>query len=346
MPIQLLRQDITRVKADAIVNAANRKLLPGGGVCGAIHAAAGPALAEECSKLGGCKTGEAKITGAYALPAKFVIHTVGPVWQGGLFGEEAALKACYRNSLALAEAHGCKSIAFPLISSGIFGYPQKKALSAAVNAISDFLLRSEEDLEVYLVLFGKDSFTAGEKLFPGIKAFIDDRYAELHEDAYDRRRREEPFIGAAFPAPMPCARAMEAPPDFVPTECSDASLESVLEDLDESFSQMVLRKIAEKGMKNADCYKKANLDKKLFSKIKGDIHYKPKKPTALALAVALELSLPETRELLQKAGYALSRSEKFDVIVEYFLTQGNYDVFEINEALFFYDQPLLGGAIL
>lgn len=344
MPIQIIRNDITHMPVDAIVNAANHELQPGGGVCGAIHQAAGPGLAAECRTLGGCKTGEAKITGGYNLPARYVIHTVGPVWHVGLFREEKALSACYRNSLALALTYGCKSIAFPLISSGIFGYPQGKALRTAVNAISDFLLNSEAEPEVYLVLFGKESFAAGEKLFPGVKQYIDDHYADLHRDTRNRFFAEADAICDAAPMPQAAGKKYLSPIPQPPMECC-APLDEVLEQLDESFSQMVLRKIAEKGMKNADCYKKANLDKKLFSKIKGDIHYKPKKPTALALAVALELSLPETRELLQKAGFALSRSEKFDVIVEYFITRGIYNVFEINEALFFYDQPLLGGVI-
>ena len=345
MPIQIVRNDITHICADAIVNAANSRLLPGGGVCGAIHKAAGPALAEECAAIGFCAPGDAKITKGYALPAKYVIHTVGPVWHGGNQGEEAVLTACYRNSLTLAVSHGAKRIAFPLISAGIFGYPQGLALKAAVNAISAFLLEQEADPEVLLVLFGKESFAAGEKLFPGVKQYIDDHYADLHRDTRNRFFAEADAICDAAPMPQAAGKKYLSPIPQPPMECC-APLDEVLEQLDESFSQMVLRKIAEKGLKNADCYKKANLDKKLFSKIKGDIHYKPKKPTALALAVALELSLPETRELLQKAGYALSRSEKFDVIVEYFLMQGNYNVFEINEALFFYDQPLLGGAIL
>ena len=400
MPLQIIRNDITCMQVDAIVNAANRRLLGGGGVDGAIHRAAGPQLLEECKKLGGCQTGHAKITRGYQLPAKYVIHTVGPVWHGGLFGERAKLRSCYLRSLALAQKHGCQSVAFPLISAGAYGYPTDKALKTAMDAISAFLLRSDADMQVYLVLYDKTAIAAGGKLLGDVQHYIDDHYVEDHFDFRRERKRamqaaweeewpEEfkvndgaPAPGSAFsdfgfghasrsasgfddaccdmgddigfdmddtidmpvcePTPPPepiCASA----PAFRPFEASKPiSLEEALGQIDESFSQMVLRKIKEKGMKNAECYKKANLDKKLFSKINNDIHYKPKKQTALALAIALELDLMETRELLMKAGLAISHSEKFDIIVEYFIKEKNYDIFEINEVLFYYDQPLLG----
>lgn len=347
MPIEILRSDITQMRVDAVVNAANRRLTGGSGVNGAIHKAAGPRLPAACAALGGCETGEAKLTPGFDLPARYIIHTVGPIWQGGGQGERELLAACYRNSLALAKAEGLRSIAFPLISSGVFGYPKEQAMKVALDTIRDFLLEDEEDMTVYLLVYGRESLKIGEKIFSGIQQFIDDHYVERHRDYAYRQRRPEPWEWDSAPvgtAPMavkaPMARAMEAESCY-----GAASLEDALGNLDESFSQMVLRKIAEKGMKNADCYKKANIDKKLFSKIHNDVHYRPQKTTALALAVALELPLAETKELLMKAGLALSRSEKFDVIVEYFIRQGNYDIFEINEALFFYDQALLGGAI-
>lgn len=343
MPIQIVRNDITQMRVDAIVNAANRQLAGGSGVNGAIRKAAGPELDEACRRLGGCKTGEAKMTPGYGLPCKYVIHTVGPVWHGGFFGEKARLISCYRQSLRLAMEHGCKTIAFPLISSGVFGYPQDRALMTAMEAISAFLMENDavEELLVYVVIYSKEALRAGNKLFAGIEQYIDDHYVETHADANRQLNRwEDDLDDVILPSASPAMdwRAESA-------ASAPLSLEEALGAIDESFADMVLRKIREKGMKNAECYKRANLDKKLFSKINNDRHYRPKKATALALAIALELDLEETRELLMKAGMALSHSDKFDIIVEYFIKQGRYNIFEINEVLFYYDQPLLGAAM-
>ena len=331
MPLQIVRNDITKMRVDAIVNASNETLLGGGGVDGAIHRAAGPGLLAECRTLHGCKTGQAKITKGYHLPAKFVIHTVGPVWEGGSYGERELLVSAYRSSLELALEHRCETVAFPLISSGVFGYPKDQALKVAVDTIGDFPL--QHDMTVYLVIFDKAAYTLGGKLFSDIAAYIDDRYAEEHTDSDEEQRRRRFRVLAS--APMPEA---EAAPAVAPS-----SLNEALEMMDESFSQMLLRKIDESGLTDAECYKRANVDRRLFSKIRSDIHYKPSKPTAMAFAVALELPLEEAREMLQKAGFAFSHASKFDIIVEYFIAQRNYNIFEINEALFAFDQSLLGG---
>ena len=326
MPLSIVRNDITTMKVDAIVNAANESLLGGGGVDGAIHRAAGPDLLKECRTLGGCKTGEAKLTRGYRLPAKFVIHTVGPIWHGGGHGEREKLVSAYRTSLALALEQGCETVAFPLISAGAYGYPKDQALKVAVDTIGDFLLA--HDMTVYLVIFDRAAYTIGGKLFADIAAYIDDRYVDAHTDGRETRRRQMAM------ASMP----MAAPVGAVPP-----SLDEALGRMDESFSQMLLRKIDERGMTDAQCYKKANIDRKLFSKIRSDVHYRPSKPTAAAFAVALELSLEEARELLGRAGFAFSHASKFDIIVEYFIARQNYNIFEINEALFAFDQSLLGG---
>ena len=331
MPLQIVRNDITKMRVDAIVNASNETLLGGGGVDGAIHRAAGPGLLAECRTLHGCKTGQAKITKGYHLPAKFVIHTVGPVWEGGSYGERELLVSAYRSSLELALEHRCETVAFPLISSGVFGYPKDQALKVAVDTIGDFLL--QHDMTVYLVIFDKAAYTLGGKLFSDIAAYIDDRYAEEHTDSDEEQRRRRFRVLAS--APMPEA---EAAPAVAPS-----SLNEALEMMDESFSQMLLRKIDESGLTDAECYKRANVDRRLISKIRSDIHYKPSKPTAMAFAVALEMPRKEARELLQKAGFAFSHASKFDIIVEYFIAQRNYNIFEINEALFAFDQSLLGG---
>lgn len=336
MPLQIIRQDITKMEVDAIVNAANNSLLGGGGVDGCIHRAAGPELLKECKQLGGCNTGDAKITKAYNLPCKYVIHAVGPRYKDGKHDEKKLLRSCYITSLKLAKENKCESIAFPLISSGIYGYPKAEALKVAINAISEFLI--ENDMTVYMAIFDKNAYKISEKLFADIKEYIDDNYVDEHALLYPETRSKNIADGEKMCYPGVAisggARLKEL--------SSKASLEDIIGQIDESFSEMLLRKIDEKGMKDSECYKKANIGRKLFSKIRSDVNYKPSKPTALAFAIALELSLEETKDMLMKAGFALSHSNKFDLIIEYFISNGNYNIFEINEALFAFDQNLLG----
>lgn len=335
MPLQIVRNDITKMEVDAIVNAANTSLLGGGGVDGCIHRAAGPKLLAECRKLGGCETGKAKITKGYCLPCKYVIHAVGPIWRGGQYGEREQLISCYRTSLELAKKKGCQSVAFPLISSGIYGYPKEQALQIAIDTIGAFLLQN--DMTVYLVIFDHKAYQISEKLFSDIKAYIDDRYVDEHTDTYEQRTQRMRREAVSSPIPPVCSASA---PSMAPYKAP--SLRDALCQIDESFSQMLLRKIDEKGMTDVQCYKKANIDRKLFSKIRSDKGYKPSKPTAIAFAIALELPLDETKDMLMKAGFALSHSNKFDIIIEYFIEHGNYNIFEINEALFAFDQSLLG----
>ena len=336
MPLQIVRNDITKMKVDVIVNAANSSLLGGGGVDGAIHAAAGPELLQECKTLGGCETGKAKITLGYRLPCKYVIHAVGPRWQGGLHNEKKLLESCYQTSLELAKTHMCESIAFPLISSGIYGYPKDAALKVAMDTIRDFLF--ENEMQVYLVIFDKVAHTISEKLFADIAEYIDDNYVDEHTDYRCRNMA----YSMPIQYPMSCQR-MESKCLLPEAELDiDDDLASKIKSLDESFSEMLLRKIDENGMTDAECYKKANIDRKLFSKIRSNPNYKPSKPTAIAFAIALELDLDETEDMLRKAGFALSNSNKFDIIIEYFISHGNYNIYEINEALFAFDQSLLG----
>ncbi len=346
MPLQIIRNNITKVACDAIVNAANSTLLGGGGVDGAIHKAAGKGLLLECMKLGGCKVGQAKITKGYNLPCKYVIHTVGPKWRGGNHSEKQLLENCYKNSLAVAKENHCESVAFPLISSGVYGYPINEAFKVAVDTVAEFLMHN--DMMVYIVIYNKNVLAAGSKLFTDIAQYIDDHYVAKHSPC-DSRRIEN------------CNESMSLPTTtFLKNERFYAGSEAVRQDasssmentidlgdilneiMDESFSQMLLRKIDEKGMKDSTCYKKANIDKRLFSKIRSNPEYKPSKSTVLAFCIALELPIDETNEMLMKAGFALSHSNKFDIIVEYFIKQKNYNIFEINKALFTFDQSLLG----
>ena len=385
MPFEIVRNDITKMKVDAIVNAANSSLLGGGGVDGCIHRAAGPDLLKECRTLGGCRTGDAKITKGYRLPAKYVIHTVGPVWHGGGHGEKELLTSCYKRSLEIAKEYHLESVAFPLISAGVYGYPKDQAIRVATETITDFLM--ENDMTVYLVIFDKGAFLISTKLYANIAAYIDESYVEDHTDPDSVRKSRflsakqleagtlasrpevkdsagQPEAGASAKRPEdsarscfkakemaePCLQAAPSPArepsESILEEASPSpaynSLEDVLDNIDESFSEMLLRKIDEKGITDAECYKKANIDRKLFSKIRSNPAYKPSKPTAIAFAVALELPLEEAENMLMKAGFSFSHSSKFDLIVEYFIKQKNYNIFEINEALFAFDQSLLG----
>lgn len=343
MPLQIVRNDITKMECDAIVNAANSTLLGGGGVDGAIHKAAGRKLLFECVKLGGCKTGQAKITRGYNLPCKYVIHTVGPKWKDGNSNEEDLLKSCYKESLKLAAEYDCESVAFPLISSGIYGYPKDRVLKVAVDMITEFLL--DHDMLVYIVVFDKSAFQISEKLFAEITSYIDDKYVDTHF-VFDRALESATWDGTLLAETriLPDENEIEVLQEVGYTAAmpKSISLEEAVNQIDESFSQMLLRKIDEKGLSDAEVYKKANVDRRLFSKIRSDVNYKTSKTTAIAFAIALELSLDETKDFLMKAGFALSHSNKFDVIIEYFIKNGNYNIFEINEALFAFDQVLLG----
>ena len=343
MPLEIVRNDITVMRVDAIVNAANEHLLMGGGVCGAIFAAAGAeALTKACAKIGYCKTGDAVLTRGFALPAKYVIHAVGPVWRGGAEGETELLAACYDSALALARRQGIRSIAFPLISSGIYGFPKDVALSVATAQIGAFL--RENEMQVYLVVFDRASFQLSEQRYRSIQSFIDDRAVFATETLYARRFDSIPpssEIPAAAKMPAPCGSIESTTSHHMPAP-SKKTLEQMLQRAGEGFTQRLLRLIDERGMTDPEVYQRANLDRRLFSKIRSNRDYRPAKNTALALAVALRLNLDETADLLRRAGYALSPSSRADLIVEYFLREENYDIFEINEALFAFDESLLG----
>jgi len=347
MPLHLIRADLTTVKADAIVNAANNALRQGGGVCGSIFRAAGEReLQAACDAIGHCATGEAVITPGFRLPAKHVIHTVGPVWQGGHMGEERALRACYQASLRLAMKHELQSVAFPLISAGIYGYPRAQAIQVAVSAISSFLVQEDApDMDVTLVLFSDKAYEAGGQLFGRIASFLDE-----HDQALIDHERECATRRMEFHAPPPCASApspqMPAPQNAAPRP--DRSISQIIHwakerfGREETFSDCLMRLIDRTGEKDSTIYHRANIDRRLFSKIRSNPHYQPSKSTVLAFCLALRLTQEEATDLLSRAGYALTDSNRRDLVISYCLRHHLYDVFDVNQALFELDLPLLG----
>lgn len=330
MPFEIIRNDITLMRADAIVNTANPLPIIGGSSDARIHEAAGPGLLEARKKIGPIAVGEAAVTPAFRLGAQYVIHTVGPQWRGGGAGEEQLLENCYRSCLALAREHGCASIAFPLISSGTYGFPRDRALQCAIRAISGFLMVNE--MQVWLVVFHREAYQLSEKLFRGVRSYIDEHYVEEKLRSEIRNRRLEPrAMREALPM-YECAASAPAP----------RNLKDLIRQVDAGFSQTLLELIDRTGKKDSEIYTRANVSRQHFSKIRNNPGYRPTKPTAIAFAVALELDLKQTKDLIGRAGYALTNSSIFDVIIMYFIEQGNYDLFEINAALFEFDQSLLG----
>ena len=337
MPFEIVRNDIVNMQVDAVVNTANPNPVIGSGVDSGIHKKAGHELLVARQKIGCIDFGDAAITPGFDLDARYVIHTVGPVWKDGSHREEQILSSCYRNSLTLAKEHECESIAFPLIATGNYGFPKPLALQIAVREISTFLL--ENEMQVYLVVFGREAFALSEKLFKSVNSYIDENYIRS-------KKLDEYGTESMYGSRLETRRIREQ-------ECADMSVGAaipmdsddwgqLINDLDAGFSETLLQLIDRTGKKDSEIYKTANVDRKLFSKIRNNMDYRPSKTTALAFAFALELDVEETKDFISRAGFALSHSSKFDVIVEYFLVNRNYNVFELNEVLFAFDQPLIG----
>lgn len=390
MPFIIERNDLSAVVADAVVVAANEKLKITGGVGLTVALAAGlDELQAACDEIGFCPCGSAVVTPAFGLDARIIVHAVGPVWRGGGFGEADFLRSAYDAALECAAAHGARSVALPLISAGTYGFPADVSLAVARESIRAFLNR-RDDIDVRLVLYSRDSVTAGMAAYLDIAEYVDDHYVDDHpawgttaldipdwmqerllvEEAprpaqaparggqgpigrlgsalagrLGRREREACEQSADLDAAMPMAASAPVHGDVGEHAAGKAGdtveLADLLDSLDAPFSTTLLALIDERGLTDAQVYKRANMSRQLFSKIRSDAGYRPTKKTALALAVALGLDLDETAALLARAGFALSTSSKADVIVEYFISRGNYDIFEINEALYAFDQPIL-----
>lgn len=336
MPFQIIRNDITKVKADAIVNTANPEAVIGDGTDRAIYQAAGEQkLLAARRKIGKIAPGAAVYTKAFHLAAKYIIHTVGPVWLDGSHGERETLHVCYKNALALALDLKCESIAFPLIATGTYQFPKEEALQIALTEISQFLLAHE--MQVTLVVFDRDAFVLSQKLSDGIAAYVDEQAV--------RAIRVAEYLGAPE---SKARRAHNKSAKTAETVTADEmvidgeNLDKWLEDPGETFQERLFELIDASGMNEVTVYKKANIDRKLFSRIRSKKDYRPKKKTAVAFAIALELDMPTMTDLLARAGIALSPSDQFDLIISYFVTRRDYDIFEINAALFKYGQPILG----
>lgn len=328
MPFRIVRDDLTKIRTDVIVNTANPEPVIGRGTDCAVYMTAGKEkLLKERQKIGYIHPGQAAVTSACDLPAKYIIHTVGPVWEGGTKGEEEILQSCYENSLRIAKRKRCKSIAFPLIATGVYGFPKDLALQIVLRVVSQFLTR--EDMMIYLVVFDKTSVRLSEKLFENIESRIDDAYVcQKREIEYKVSSADNANTFAPFMVPQISAQKKSKP------EISLRRLKTLINRKDETFQQMLLRMISERGMTNAEAYKKANQDKKLFSKIKKDVNYQPKKKTAMAFALALELNLDEAKDLLARAGYAFSPSSDFDRVIQYCIETKEYNIYEVEVILY------------
>lgn len=398
MPFQIIRNDITKVKADAIVNTANPFPIVGDGTDTAIYKAAGwDALLAERQKIGLIEPGNTEYTAAFNLNAKYIFHTVGPAWIDGKHDEKKILRASYRSALELADQLSCRSIAFPLLASGSYRFPKDVALQIALEEIQKFLL--EHEMRILLVVFDRKAFELSSKLVGKIDEYIDEHsvgelhimeYGELYDSDYHasgrirgmgrppkqgtrdarlssrRLTREEELalsrrlnrrvardierrgsgkaamLGADKKEESWQSRALSFDGDFWKPEKKTKTLDDILDEPSETFQQKLFHLIDDSGLSDTQVYKRANISKQLFSKIRSDVDYSPKKKTVFAFAIALKLDIDATQDLLARAGYAMSPSSKFDLIISYFITHHDYDIFKINSTLFGYGQPTLG----
>ncbi len=376
MPFSIVRDDISRVHADVLVNAANVRLAPGGGVCGALFSAAGfDEMRAACEAIGGCATGDAVATPAFNLPARWCVHAVGPIWRGGRAHEEELLHRCYRSAFARAVELGARSVAFPLISAGIYGFPVERALAIAREEVAAFL-RNHDEVALTLVVFERAVVQMGNALVEQVQEYIDDEYVDsssfMRRDMGELERELQWTEDASAPLSVEMAEPVALPECLQEDDASiaasrpfvasnirmpgaampgapsragatlDAEIAQLVATLDAPFSTTLLALIDARGMTDAEVYHRANISRQLFSKIRGNESYRPSKQTVVALAIALELDMSATQDLLARAGFTLSKSSKFDVIVRFFIERGIYDLFQLNEVLFAYDLPLVG----
>lgn len=325
MPLHMIKEDLVTLSVDAIVNPTNSEYKATGGLDLAIRSAAGEGLTEALSSLPPLAVGEVVKTDAFALPCRYILHTVGPLWQGGDFAESEALRACYQNTLRLADSLGCESVAFPLIASGALGFPRDSVMKLATAAIAEFLC--DHEMTVYLSVYHKEEFSLDRRLARELVRYISYNRVET-EHHCERNMAKYAALGCR----------QEIAPSF--------TVADAVKKLDRSFAEELFYLIDEKGLTDVECYKRSNVDKKTFSKIKCNKKYRPSKETAVSFAIGLHLTIDEAERLLSTAGLCLSPSYTFDVIIRYFLTTGNYKtIFDVNEALYQFDQVTLGVSV-
>lgn len=354
MPFKIVRNDITKVKADVIVNTANPDPICASGTDLAIYDAAGrEQLLAERKQIGRIARGEIAVTGAYSLNAKYIIHTVGPVWKDGKQHEFDILENCYKKSLQKAVELKCESIAFPLISTGVYGFPKDKALQIAVSVFSEFLM--ENDIQIILVVFDKRSFQLSSQIVGEIDSYIDANYvSDRHRREYSVRPRgvgSREMSEEAFYEEM--LQISQTEDDILNDEenvdlaepcmlSADTLLEDQLANIGASSHDKLFELIGASHLDNKDVWKRANLDRKHFSKIQCDVNYHPKKKTVMALCIALELDLEQSKDLLARADWAFSPSSKVDLIVQKAIIDKQYDIMQLNVTLFKYTNEVLG----
>ena len=356
MPFQIIRNDITKMHVDAIVNTANPCPGYGAGIDCAVYSAAGEELLSKRQEIGAIERGSSVITPGYKLPAKFIIHTVGTAWRGGDYGEEDIIRSCYRSVFTVATENRINSLAIPLLASGSYGFPKGIALRIALSEIEAFMAHS--DMDVYLVVFDEKAVALSTELYGDIDEYISDNYVEEAKEAeYFGKTSVVREITKLF-SPV-CGKSTELrdesisydeevhsnieEPIILASMAAPRSLDDVVADLDKTFMEMVFTFADAKGISDVEVQHRANLDRKAFSKLKCGTTKNPSKPTALALAIALELNLDETKDLLSRAGYALSPCSKTDVIVQYFIEREAYSIHEVNAALFEHGEQCLTG---
>lgn len=364
MPFSIVRQDITKIKADAVVNTANPAVAVGSGVDSAVYNAAGrDELLAARAEIGPMKPGEAAITPAFGLDAKYIIHAVGTYWVDGSHGELDVLRSCYEKSLALADEKGCASIAFPLLATGSYGYPEGVGIQTAINVFTDFL--QDHDMDITLAVFGPGAYHISGRIFDDVKSYVDDNYVEKAKKAeYKNSRRfafggrrnrvestsfhadvmpdydeyDDSVNGLASGAGIPSEDGMMAAPSMAMAEkaVSDSSLEDQLKEIyTDTFAKHLTQLMNKKGLTAKEVYAAANISKQYFSKLlAGKIV--PSKDKVMALVLGLRLNMDEAVDFMNLAGYAFSPISQTDIIVRYFIESKTYNVIELDLVLFDY----------
>jgi len=363
MPLKIVRDNIINMETEAVVNTANRDPVVGPGCDSEIYNAAGydELLNFRIKNIGSVPEGQVFITPGFNLKAKFIIHAVSPRYIDGKQYEEKKLRSCYKNSLALAKENNIKSIAFPLISTGSFGYPKEEGLRIAVDEINSFL--ADNEMLIYIVVFDEKSAELSKKFYPDLEDYINSHYVEEKiaysykprvkksrrridadrflespkkiisesvEELAPKKIKESDIDDIDYYIDEPEKELSDASPDYFDEEIDFGQLDERLRHISDTFSQYLIFLIENKHLRETDVYKNAIIDRRIFSKIKNNIDYHPQKLTALCLCIGAKLNIDEAKDLLARAGYAFSPSDITDVIFSFFIEKEIYDMIEID----------------